>query len=167
LQKSIELAEKYINHDFVVPVPTLNLGHIHGGDNPNRICADCELQIDIRPLPGMQIQTLRDELHERIVKITQPLGLKAEFESLFEGVPAFKTEEGSKIIQLTQSLTNKNSKTVAFGTEGPFFNAMGMETVVLGPGSINQAHQQNEYLALDAINPTINLLKKVIGELCL
>ena len=161
-----ELAKQNTNHDFVVPIPTLNLGHIHGGDNPNRICADCELHIDLRPLPGMQINTLRDDLRERLIKITSPLGLTLEFEPLFDGVPAFKTEESSKIIQLTKQFSNKNPTTVAFGTEGPYFNAMGMETVVLGPGSIDQAHQQNEYLALDAIDPTINLLKNVINEVC-
>ena len=160
------LAKKYINHDFVVPVPTLNLGHIHGGDNPNRICADCELHIDIRPLPGMQLEDLRRELHERVEIITQRLGLKVEFEALFDGFPAFKTKQDSKIVQLTQRLSNKKPKSVAFGTEAPFFNAMGMETVVLGPGSIDQAHQQNEYLSLNSIEPTIDLLRKAINEIC-
>ncbi|MCK5383724.1 MAG: acetylornithine deacetylase, partial [Gammaproteobacteria bacterium] len=47
-----ELQQKYYDACFAVPVPTLNLGHIHGGDNPNRICAECELHIDLRPLPG-------------------------------------------------------------------------------------------------------------------
>jgi acetylornithine deacetylase len=161
-----ELANKYINHDFVVPIPTLNLGHIHGGDNPNRICGDCELHIDLRPLPGMQIDTLREELYERVTKITEPLGLRVEFEALFDGVPAFETDENSKIIQLTKQLSNKKPTTVAFGTEGPYFNAMGMETVVLGPGSIDQAHQQNEFLSLDSIKPTIDLLQNVIHEVC-
>ena len=55
---------------------------------------------------------------------------------------------------------------MAFGTEAPFFNAMGMETVVLGPGSIDQAHQQNEYLSLNSIEPTIDLLRKAINEIC-
>ncbi len=161
-----ELANKYINHDFIVPVPTLNLGHIHGGDNPNRICGDCELHIDLRPLPGMQINALREELCERVTKITKPLGLRVEFEALFDGVPAFETDKNSKIIQLTKKLSNKKPTTVAFGTEGPYFNAMGMETVVLGPGSIDQAHQQNEFLSLDSIKPTIDILQNVIHEVC-
>ena len=162
-----ELANKYTNHDFIVPYPTLNLGHIHGGDNPNRICADCELHIDIRPLPGMQIESLRDDLHQRIQKITDSLDLHVEFKKLFEGVPAFNTKENSKIVQLTQQLSNKSPTSVAFGTEGPYFNSIGMETVILGPGSINQAHQQNEYLSLSAIQPTINILQKSIQTICL
>ena len=162
-----ELTKKFINHDFLIPVPTLNLGHIHGGDNPNRICGECELHIDIRPLPGMNIETLREELHVRVENIADEIGLNVEFEALFDGIPAFKTEQDSRIVQLTEHFTNNSSKSVAFGTEAPYFNAMGMETIVLGPGSIDQAHQQNEYLSLDTIQPTVDLLKKVIDEICI
>jgi len=161
-----ELANKHTNHDFAVPIPTLNLGHIHGGDNPNRICAECELHIDIRPLPGMQIDSLKNELHERVLQITQSLGLGCEFISLFDGVPAFSTPNNSNIVALAEKYTKKSPQSVAFGTEGPYFNAMGMETIVLGPGSIDQAHQQNEYLSLDSINPTIQLLQNVIHDIC-
>ena len=48
-----ELQRDYQNSDFAVSVPTLNLGCIHGGDNPNRICGACELEYDLRPLPGI------------------------------------------------------------------------------------------------------------------
>lgn len=161
-----ELANKYINHDFLIPIPTLNLGHIHGGDNPNRICANCELHIDLRPLPGMDIQSLRDELHTRVSKIIEPLGIKLEFDALFDGIPAFKTDQSSKIVQLTQQLTHKKPASVAFGTEGPYFNAMGMETIILGPGSINQAHQQNEFLATEMLKPTTKILQEIIYKLC-
>ncbi len=161
-----ELANKYINHDFLVPIPTLNLGHIHGGDNPNRICGDCDLHIDLRPLPGMEIDVLREELRERVIEVIEPLGLNIKFESMFDGIPAFKTNDDSKIIKLTQQLSRKNPTSVAFGTEGPYYNSMGLETVVLGPGSIDQAHQQNEYLDLTSIAPTITLLQQVINEIC-
>ncbi|HCB14771.1 MAG TPA: acetylornithine deacetylase, partial [Gammaproteobacteria bacterium] len=63
-----ELQARYRNPLFEVAVPTLNLGHIHGGDNPNRICANCELHIDIRPLPGMTLDSLRGELHRRLAQ---------------------------------------------------------------------------------------------------
>jgi acetylornithine deacetylase len=157
---------KHVNHDFMVPIPTLNLGHIHGGDNPNRICGDCELHIDLRPLPGMQIHLLRDELYERVIKTVEPLGLEVEFDSLFDGVPAFQTKQNSKIVELTQQLSHKKPTSVAFGTEGPYFNELGIETVVFGPGSIDQAHQQNEFLSLHTIHPTIEILKNVIQEIC-
>ena len=49
LEFRTELQQQYRNPLFSVPVPTLNLGHIHGGDNPNRICGQCDLSIDLRP----------------------------------------------------------------------------------------------------------------------
>ena len=45
-----ELKEKFNNPAFVIPYPTMNFGHIHGGDAANRICGCCELHMDIRPL---------------------------------------------------------------------------------------------------------------------
>lgn len=51
LQLRDNLKERYHYDAFTVPYPTLNLGHIHGGDASNRICACCELHMDIRPLP--------------------------------------------------------------------------------------------------------------------
>ena len=50
------LAEKRPAPGFQVSHPTLNFGHIHGGDNPNRICAQCELHIDLRLVPGMTVR---------------------------------------------------------------------------------------------------------------
>jgi len=50
---------EYDNPLFDVPKPTLNFGCIHGGDNPNRICGQCALEFDLRPLPGMDPQQLR------------------------------------------------------------------------------------------------------------
>ena len=57
-----ELQARYRHAAFQVAVPTLNLGHIHGGDSPNRICGECELHIDLRPTPGLALDDLRAEL---------------------------------------------------------------------------------------------------------
>jgi len=56
---------------------------------------------------------------------------------------------------------------VSFGTEAPFFDRLGMETLVLGPGDIAQAHQPDEYLALDRIPPTLDLLRGLIRRFCM
>ncbi|WP_161897978.1 peptidase dimerization domain-containing protein, partial [Pseudomonas yangonensis] len=46
------------NPQFSVPQPTLNLGCIHGGDNPNRLCGQCSLEFALRPLPGLHPEQL-------------------------------------------------------------------------------------------------------------
>lgn len=161
-----ELQSRFRNPVFSVPIPTLNLGHIHGGDNPNRICGECELHFDLRPLPGMDIHEIRQTLRQRVVDSIRNLDLGCEFEALFEGIPAMETPACSSIVRLVEQITGHRSVAVAFATEGPYFTRLGMETVILGPGDIAQAHQPDEYLSLDRIDPTLNMLKLLIQRVC-
>jgi acetylornithine deacetylase len=161
-----ELQQRYHNPLFAVDVPTLNLGHIHGGDNPNRICGHCELHFDIRPLPGMQLDELRGELDRRMATLLAQTGLGFERYPLFDGIPAMETPAAADIVRVSEQLTGYGAEAVAFGTEGPFFNDLGMQTVILGPGDIDQAHQPDEYLSADRLQPTVSLLKDLIARFC-
>lgn len=162
-----ELQARHRNPLFAVPVPTMNLGHIHGGDNPNRICASCELHLDMRPLPGMDLQALRNELRQRVLEVLQDTGIKAVFSSLFEGIPAMETPANAGIVQLAEKLTGHKPEAVAFGTEAPYLRRLGMETVILGPGDIAQAHQPDEFIRLERLNPTVKLLQSMIDTVCI
>ena len=162
-----ELQKNHRDTLFAVPVPTLNLGHIHGGDNPNRICPECELHIDLRPLPGMDLQELRGELHNRIMKSLQDTGIEVRFNALFEGVPAMETPADAPIVKLAEKLTGHAPEAVAFATEAPYLNQLGMDTVVMGPGDIDQAHQPDEYLSLDRLPPMIDILKQLVNTVCI
>ena len=75
-------------------------------------------------------------------------------------------DEASEIAQYLTRLTGKQSSSAAFGTEAPFFNEMQTETVVIGPGSINQAHQPDEFLPIAQIDPTVDLLGSLIERFC-
>ncbi|MER2556675.1 MAG: M20/M25/M40 family metallo-hydrolase, partial [Candidatus Competibacter denitrificans] len=141
-------------------------GRIHGGDNPNRICADCELHIDIRPLPGMALAELRDVLHQRLGHLLSDGELKLSFEPLFPGIEALETPAAAAIVQAAEDLTGAPAGVVGFGTEGPYLNALGMETVILGPGSVDCAHQPDEFLPLATLQPTLDLLRGLIGRFC-
>lgn len=163
-----ELQSQYRNPMFKVEAPTLNLGAIHGGDNPNRICALCEMLIDIRPLPGMDLHELRQAMAERLAETLAAYpGLRVETTPLFDGVPAFETPADSSLVRACESLSGLPAEAVAFGTEAPFLAQLGVETVVMGAGSIDQAHQPNEYLALAQIPPMVETLKGLIGRFCL
>lgn len=161
------LQEKYQNPMFEVNVPTLNLGCIHGGDNPNRICSACELHFDLRMLPGMAIGDLREQLHTLLKPVAQTTGTDIVFSTLFEGVPAFDQPTNSELITLVQALAQQPSKPVAFATEAPFLQQLGMQTVVMGPGSIDQAHQANEFIALEQLAPAATIIEKLIRQCCL
>lgn len=167
MQYRLEMRKKYQNDLFEIPYPTLNLGSIHGGDNPNRICGHCELEFDVRLMPGMHMDTVRAEIRQRIEAITGPLGIQFELVPLFTGVPSFFAEENSALLKTAEQLTGHSGISAAFGTEGPFLQQLGMDTIILGPGNIDQAHQPDEYMSIDMISPYIEILRKLITQHCL
>jgi len=162
-----ELQERHRHPGFAVPVPTLNLGCIHGGDNPNRICGECELHIDLRPLPGMTLAALREGLQRCLQPVAERRGVDIHLRALFDGVNAFEQDPDSEAMQRIAEFTGQEPGAVSFATEAPFLQALGMDVVVLGPGSIAQAHQVDEYLDTAQIRPAVELLERLIGHYCL
>jgi len=162
-----ELQQKHRNPMFKVEVPTLNLGRIQGGDNPNRICAECELQIDLRPLPGMDLGELRSDLTRRLQQLLRDSELKLEMETNFDGIAAMETAATAPIILAAEELSGESAISASFGTEGPYLHQLGIETVILGPGDIEQAHQPDEYLAMERIQPMVEILQGMVRRFCL
>jgi acetylornithine deacetylase len=162
-----ELQARHHNAAFTVPKPTLNLGCIHGGDNPNRICASCELQYDLRPLPGMSMEELRAAIRERLHPLAPRYGVRIDCEPIFSGVPAVETPAESLLVRAAERLTGHTAGAVAFGTEAPYLRELGMDALILGPGHIDQAHQPDEYVDMANLNPTVAILRGLIQEFCL
>lgn len=162
-----ELQHNYRNPGFAVQTPTLNLGCIHGGDGANRICGECELHFDLRLLPGMDNDEVRNRIQQRLTPIAEASGTDIVLSSLFEGVDPFGEDEQAELIKACEQLTGQRAESVAFATEAPFMQQLGMQTVVLGPGSINQAHQPDEFIPLDQIEPAIHTLRGLIERYCL
>lgn len=150
---------------FLIDHPTLNLGCIHGGDNANRICGHCFLAFEIRPLPGMNLEQLQRDIELEISTTAAADRVDWKLEKLV--VPPFCGEENSEIVGLCEKLTGHSGESVAFATEAPYLQQLGMDVVVLGPGDIDVAHQPDEFLPVDRVKPTINYLSQLIGHCCL
>lgn len=161
-----ELAQSWHDESFAVPVPTLNLGFVRGGDNANRICGECELHFDMRLLPGMSPDAIRTQLRERVANALADSGLELTFEALMAGLAALRTPADSALLAACEQLTGHGAATVDFATEGPFLAELGMDTIVMGPGDIAQAHQPDEYISLSALDPTIALLGQLVQRFC-
>ncbi|WP_374287688.1 acetylornithine deacetylase [Pseudomonas fluvialis] len=159
--------ETFRNAQFSVPQPTLNFGCIHGGDNPNRICGQCSLEFDLRPLPGMDAEWLRAAIREKLQPIAHQHQVRIDYGPLFPGVPPFEEPADSELVRLAERLTGHAAEAVAFGTEAPYLQQLGCQTLVLGPGDIACAHQPDEYLQLARIEPTVQLLRQLISHYCL
>ena len=158
---------EFNNAQFTVPQPTLNLGCIHGGDNPNRICGQCSLEFDLRPLPGMQPEALRAAIRQKLQPLAEQHQVKIDYAPLFPSVPPFAQDADCELVRVAERLTGHTAAAVAFGTEAPYLQQLGCETLVLGPGNIDCAHQPGEYLDMSRLQPTVRLLSELIQHYCL
>jgi acetylornithine deacetylase len=147
--------------------PTLNLGCVHGGDNPNRICGQSEVHFDVRVTPGLSNDEVREEIKLRLNRLAEQHQLSFEMRSLIAGADPYEQAADSELVRLAERLTGHRAEAVAFATEAPYLKQLGMDTIVLGPGSIKRAHQPDEYIELDQFQPCIELLRQFIQHFCL
>ncbi|PHM68376.1 acetylornithine deacetylase [Xenorhabdus sp. KJ12.1] len=160
------LQERYHNPAFAIPYPTMNFGHIHGGDAANRICACCELHMDIRPLPGLTLQDLNEALNESLEPVKQRWPGRLNVTELHPPVPGYECPTNHKLVGVIEKLLGKKAETVNYCTEAPFIQQL-CPTIVLGPGSIEQAHQPDEYIEVSMIEPTRKLIAQIVEHFCL
>ncbi|MDX1558969.1 MAG: M20/M25/M40 family metallo-hydrolase, partial [Marinobacter sp.] len=122
---------------------------------------------DLRPLPGMDMETLRQTILSKVQPIAERRELSLEFEPLFDGVPPFETPADAALVKACEKLTGHTAHAVAFATEAPWLHKLGLETLVMGPGSIDQAHQPDEFIELSQLDPTVKVLRGLIRQFCL
>lgn len=155
------LKDRFHHDAFTIPYPTMNLGHIHGGDAPNRICACCELHMDIRPLPGMTLNDIDELLNQALAPVSEKWPGRLTIEHLHVPIPGYECPVHAPLVQAIEGLLGERAEVVNYCTEAPFIQEV-CPTLVLGPGSIDQAHQPDEYLATSFIQPTRDLIGQVV-----
>ncbi|MCG8708325.1 acetylornithine deacetylase [Brenneria sp. 4F2] len=159
------LQDRYHNAAFAIPYPTMNLGHIHGGDAPNRICACCELHMDIRPLPGMTLNDLHGVLSDALAPVSQRWPGRLTIGELHPPIPGYECPVDDHLVSVVEKLLGRQTEVVNYCTEAPFLQEI-CPTLVLGPGSIDQAHQPDEFLDTAFIKPTRALISQMIKHFC-
>ena len=160
------LAQQFQNPLFAVDHATINPGHVCGGDSPNRIPALTDLHIDLRFLPGMALDDLRQQIRAAVESTLRDSDCHASFRPLFDGSPAYELAATADLVQASAALSGRAPIAVDFATEAAFLGALDIETVVLGPGDISVAHQPNESLPLARIEPTRQILRGLIHRYC-
>lgn len=159
-------AERFVDYDFAVPGPTLNLGRISGGDSPNRICANCELLFDIRVMPQMSLVDTAAEIEAIVREACAAGSVTGQLVLPMAPLPALETASDSALLAMLTTLSGHAPQTVAFATEGPFLNALGCESVIFGPGNIAIAHQPNEFVEIQRAMRMVEILAQLIERFC-
>ncbi len=141
---------------FDVPYTTACVGVMQGGVADNIVPEDCSFHYEFRNLPGTdaldlqrQVLNAAAQLEPAMKAVDAAAGFR--FETLC-AVPSFLARDDEAAVHLAQRLGGENRKTlVAFGTEAGLFHGAGISTVVCGPGSVDQAHQPDEFVSLEQL----------------
>jgi acetylornithine deacetylase len=155
---------------FDPPHATVHVGTIAGGTARNILAKECRLHWEFRGIPGLD----PDKIPQRLDRFAQDVALKrlnrygpyGRIETALEvSVPGLAPEPGSEAERLALRLAGRNATiTVPFATEAGRFQAAGIPTVVCGPGSIDQAHQPDEYITLDDLAAGEAFLRRLMAE---
>ena len=143
--------------------PTVNVGVMRGGKQPNIVPASCEAMIDRRTLPGETEKIVRAELNE----LFKARGLSVVISNAKDApLVALETDPGLPLVQsLLKSLRQKQPLGVDFFTDASHLALGGVPSVVFGPGDIAQAHTENEWISIKSLNRATAQLTKFLRSL--
>nr|WP_027241392.1 acetylornithine deacetylase [Pseudophaeobacter arcticus] len=156
---------------FDPPWTTVNVGALQGGVAHNVIASKAQVDWEMRPVCASDAdfvktalrQLCENELLPEMRQIFPEADITLETIGEVAGLVPMEQNEARRIMA---ELTGANgADLVAFGTEAGIFQALGMDVVVCGPGSIAQAHKADEYLALDQLDQCLTVLQRLRGYL--
>ena len=153
---------------FEPPYTTFNVGEIGGGTAVNIIARQCKVAWEFRPIPAVDPKTvvaeverfLNQDLAPRMREKAPEAGIAMSEACV---VPPLVPRPGSPAEALARHLTGANDTIgLAFGTEAGQFQEIGIDAIVCGPGSIEQAHQPDEFIELSQFAEGEAFLRRLI-----
>ncbi|MCO5090397.1 acetylornithine deacetylase [Bosea sp. (in: a-proteobacteria)] len=157
------------NARFDPPYDTIHVGTFHGGIARNILADRAEMSWEIRTLPASDPQAgparfaaLADKVVARMRRTAPGAAIETAMTS---DVPGLAPDPGSEAERLAMRLSGRNHTiAVAYATEAGHFQQAGLPTVVCGPGSIDQAHQPDEYITLDELAAGEAFMRRLMAE---
>ena len=156
---------------FEPPFTTIHVGVIEGGTAANIISRRCRFVWDIRHIPEDDPMTHVDrfnawcesEVLPGMRGIVPATGVETR---MLNRTPALGPEEDGEAERIARAITGDNAvHAAAYAAEAGQFQQAGISTVICGPGSIDQAHQPNEYIELDQIDRCERFLRRLMDDL--
>jgi acetylornithine deacetylase len=154
---------------FDVPYSTLSVGTIQGGTATNIVPNLCEFTFDYRNLPHMTQDDILVPIAAKVAELSAQMQARAADTGIEllqeESVPAMTDSDSAELQALIIALTGDDTRhKVAYATEGGQFTNSGIPTIICGPGSIEQAHKADEYVALSEVARCDEFLQKLLNS---
>lgn len=160
------------DYGFDVPFTTLQTGVISGGIAGNIVPRECIFQFEFRYLPGADPDALEREIRDYAERVILPEMQRTDpatgisFETKAE-IPGLDTAEDEEVTRLAQALSrSKSVSKVAYATEGGLFQRAGIPAIICGPGSIEQAHKPDEYVAIEQVLKCEEFMRRLMDRVC-
>ena len=171
------LARRHRDHGpfdrgFDVAYTTVHTGVIRGGTALNIVPHDCTFDFEFRHLPGDDPDALFAEFMQFVETRLLPEMHAVDKATGFtitplSALPAIDNGPEVEVVGLAQELSgNDEIGKVSYGTEGSQFQRAGIATVICGPGSIEQAHKPNEYVAVEQVVKCEAFLRRLMDRIC-
>jgi acetylornithine deacetylase len=157
--------------DYAPPYTTIHTGLIRGGTALNIVPKECSFDFEFRLLPQDDPEAPLRELaafaEARLLPemraVRPETGIRFEEISSF---PGLDTAADAEVTRLVAALSGVNGTgKVSFGSEAGLFQATGIPTVVCGPGSIEEAHKPDEFIALDQIMKCERFVRRLFAHI--
>ncbi|HFQ15532.1 MAG TPA: acetylornithine deacetylase [Rhodobacteraceae bacterium] len=155
---------------FEPPYTTAHVGTVHGGTAENITARDCRFIMGFRVVAGDDPEVWKRAYLEEVARVEAEM--KAVEPSCFIavrssfGVPGLVPEEGGRAEEIARRLTGDNGRhVVSYGTEAGQFQAGGYSAVICGPGSIDQAHQANEFIEISQFEAGWAFMERLVESL--
>ncbi|MBV9044095.1 MAG: acetylornithine deacetylase [Alphaproteobacteria bacterium] len=158
------------DHRFDPPFTTVQANMIQGGSAVNILARDAVVTWEYRALPDRDptliLDAVRSRAESEILPKYRANVADARFETEVHATyPGLVMDETSEAVLLARDVTGANQvEAVAYGTEAGHFQRAGISAVICGPGSIDQAHKADEFVALPELTKCEDFLRKVIAK---
>jgi acetylornithine deacetylase len=158
------------DESYEVPYTTFHVGVIRGGAALNIVPDACELEVEFRNLaadaPEELIAALRADADAVVADADGDPDARIDL-AVENAYPGLDTLPDAEVVAFVAALTgNRDCIKVGFGTEGGLFSGrLGIPSVVCGPGSIEQAHKPDEYIAVDELARCDSMLDALLERL--
>jgi acetylornithine deacetylase/succinyl-diaminopimelate desuccinylase-like protein len=147
----------------VLGSPTINVGVVRGGTQPNIVPDLCEIEVDRRTIPGEKDSAVQRE----ILKFLNDAGLKLELRNSKQNeCVAMATDANLPLVRQFMSATGQDGPLgVDFFCDAAILSAGGIPSIVFGPGNIAQAHTANEWISIASLRSATDILTSFLESL--